>query len=168
MDPHKLEFQEEFQQEVLPPIFDTECINFRSLSGQLFKTTYLPHQEDSPMWTKAYNKSGLANAEQRLFGRDNYRFFIGTIQCLSGNHQIQGTQGPKDFQLDKQSLESNYDPHSYLLRGQGFPWYTVLMRAQIHTNTQYICSNWQPEGSPGVEQELKQHDDNLFTNEEYN
>ncbi len=28
-----------------------------------------------------------------------------------------GTQGPKDFLQDKQSLESNYDPHLYLLRG---------------------------------------------------
>jgi hypothetical protein len=52
-----------------------------------------------------------------------------------------GTKGPKDFLQDKQSLESNYNPHIYLMRGQGFLWYTTaLMRAQIHTNAQYIFS----------------------------
>jgi hypothetical protein len=37
-------------------------------------------------------------------------------------------------------LESNYNPHIYLLRGQGFLWYMVLTRARIHTNALNICS----------------------------
>jgi hypothetical protein len=50
------------------------------------------------------------------------------------------TNCPKDFLQDKQSLESNYNPHIYLLRGQGFLWYMALTRTQIHTNALYICS----------------------------
>jgi hypothetical protein len=43
------------------------------------------------------------NAEKRLFGTDNYRFFIRTIQRLLGNHQVRcmDMKGLKDFQLDK-------------------------------------------------------------------
>jgi hypothetical protein len=83
------------------------------------------------MCTKAYNRSRFANAEKRLFGEGNYEFYIRTIQGISGNHQIMSmdTKGPKEFLQDGQSLESNYDPHIYLLRGQGFLWYMVLMRA---------------------------------------
>jgi hypothetical protein len=39
------------------------------------------------------------------------------------------TKGPKEFLQDQQSLESNYDPHIYSLRGQGFLWYMMLMIA---------------------------------------
>ena len=114
--------------------------NFRSLSGYLFNITFLVVA--SPAWTKAYNRSGFANAEKRLFGVGNYEFYIGTIRGILGNHQIMSTntKGPKDFLQDKQSLESNYNPHIYLLRGQGFLWYMALTRAQIHTNALYICS----------------------------
>ena len=80
------------------------------------------------------------------------------------------TKGPKDFLQDKQSLESNYNPHIYLLRGQGFLWYMALTRAQIHTNTLYICSKI---NYPSDSQEFKElrkevqlndNDDNiLFT-----
>ena len=44
------------------------------------------------------------------------------------------------FQQQESSLESYYNPHIYLLRGQGLLWYMVLTRAQIHTNVLYICS----------------------------
>jgi hypothetical protein len=111
------------------------------------------------------------NAEKKLFGTDNYMFFIRTIQHLLGNHQVRcmDRKGLKDFQLDKQSLESIYDHHSYLLRGQGFLWYTVLMRAQIHTNALYICSKIAyPSDCQELCQEFKLDDDNLFTYESYN
>ncbi len=81
-----------------------------------------------------------------------------------GNHQILGTKGPKDFQLDKQSLESNYDHHSYLLRGQEFLWYIVLKRAQIHTKELYICSKIANQSDcQELSWELKLDVDNLFT-----
>jgi hypothetical protein len=118
-----------------------------------------------------YNKSGFANAEKRLFGTGNYKFYIGTIWGISGNHQMQSmdTKGPKDCLLNEQSLESNYDPHFYLLRGQGFLWYTVLTRAQIHTNALYICSKIAcPSDHQELSQELKLDDNNIFSNEAYN
>ena len=116
--------------------------NFRSLSGQLFNTTLLPLKRIHLHGQRHITTSGFANAEKRLFGTGNYSFYIRTIRGISGNHQIwcTDTKGPKDFLLNKQSLESNYDSHLYLLRGQGFLWYTVLKRAQIHANTLYICS----------------------------
>jgi hypothetical protein len=46
----------------------------------------------------------------------------------------------QDLQVQNQSLESNYDPHSYLLRGQGLLWYAALMRAQIHAKALYFCT----------------------------
>jgi hypothetical protein len=60
-------------------------------------------KEDSPIWTNMYIKSGFANAEKRLFGTNNYKFYIGTIQCILGNHQIwcTDTKGPKGFLLNK-------------------------------------------------------------------
>jgi hypothetical protein len=74
------------------------------------------------------------------------------------------TRGPKDFLQDKQSLESKYNPHIYLLRGQGFLWYTALMRAPILTNVLYICSKIDYQSDPReLCQELKLDDDNLFT-----
>jgi hypothetical protein len=71
MDPHELEFQEEFQQEVLPPIFDTECANkLQEFEWSVVQNNISAPGTDSAMWTKEYNKSGFANAEQRLFGTD--------------------------------------------------------------------------------------------------
>ncbi len=143
MDPHKWEFTREFQQENLPPIFDTERANkLQEFEWSIVQYNISAPKKDSPAWTKAYNNSGFTNAEKRLFGTGNYSFYIRTIQGISGNHQIwcRDTKGPKDFLLNKQSLESNYDSHLYLLRGQGLLWYTVLKRAQIHANTLYICS----------------------------
>ena len=97
--------------------------NFRSLSGHLFDITAPILIQASPMWTRAYNGTGFANAEKRLFGEGNYEFYIGTFRGILGFHQINDTNtlGPKDFQQDKQSLESNYNPHIYLLRGQRAP-----------------------------------------------
>jgi hypothetical protein len=141
MNPQELELAKEYQKEVPPTIFDTEHAIKRQEFEWSLVQCHTP-KEDSPMWTKEYNRSRFANAEQRLFGEGNYEFYIRTIQGISGNHQIMSmdTKGPKDFLQDKQSLESNYNPHIYLLRGQRFIWYTVLTRAQIHTNTLYICS----------------------------
>ncbi len=146
LDPHDEEFWEEFQQESAPA-------------------------KDLPARTIVNHKSRFANAEKRLFVTENYRFYIGTIWGLLGNHQIMcmDTKGPTDFPLDKQSLESNYNPHSYLLRGQGFLWYTAPMRAQIHTNVLYICSKIAYlSDCQELSQELKLDDDNFFTYEAYN
>jgi hypothetical protein len=78
------------------------------------------------------------------------------------------TKGPKDFLQDIQSLESNYNPHNYWLRGQGFLWYMALTRAQIHTNTLYICSklnypsdHWEL-SALHKEVYLPDNDDNIF------
>jgi hypothetical protein len=96
-------------------------LNFSSLSGHLFDVTaqilcrLVHHREQE----QAYNRTGFANAQKRLFGEGNYEFYIGTFQGISGFHQINdmNTQDPKDFLQDKPSLESNYKPHIYLLRG---------------------------------------------------
>jgi hypothetical protein len=101
MDPHKLEFQEEFQQNVLPPIFDTECAN----KLQEFEWSFVQSNISAPERIHPHGQRHITNLDLQtwLFGTDNYRFFIGTIKCLPGNHHIQGTgmKGPKDFQLDK-------------------------------------------------------------------
>ncbi len=125
------------------------------------------------MWTKAYNRSRFANAEQRLFGEGNYELCIWTFQGISGFHQIRSTnsKGLKDFLQDKQSLDSNYNPQIYLLRGQGFLWYTALTRAHIHTKMLYIGSKIDYQVIPGNCQsctniwlQLPHNDDNiLFT-----
>jgi hypothetical protein len=67
------------------------------------------------------------------------------------------TKSPKDFLQDKQSLESNYNSHISLLRGQGFLWYMALMRTQIHINVLYICSKINyPSGSQEFRELLKE------------
>ena len=70
-------------------------------------------------WTSAYDSTGFAKAEERLFGEDNYQCYIGTARGLSGFHQItdQSILASKDFQLENSVPESYYDPHIYLLRG---------------------------------------------------
>jgi hypothetical protein len=98
---------------VLSPIFDTECTNkFQEFKWSVVQNNIFAPEKDSHIWTKAYNKSRFADAEQRLFGTDSYRFFIGTIWHLPGNHQIQGTgtKGPKDFQLNKKVLSPTTTP----------------------------------------------------------
>jgi hypothetical protein len=72
----------------------------------------------------------------------NYQFYFGTARGLSGFHQISDPSipPPNNFQLEKSVQESYYDPHIYLLRGQGLLWYTTLTRAQIHSNALNICS----------------------------
>jgi hypothetical protein len=159
MDPYRYKFQ----QEVLPPIFDAEHTQkLQEFEWSVIQNNHFAPTTDSPSWTRAYNSLGLTNAEKRLFGTDNYRFFIRKILHLSGFHQKLDTQ---DFQVQDQSLESSYDPHSYLLRGGGLLWYTALMRAQIHTNALYICSKIAHQRDC---QELELDDDNIFTYENYN
>jgi hypothetical protein len=97
----------EYQDRVPPPQFDAEHVNklqeWVCLSVQLFSATLLPRTisyKVSPEWTEAYNQSGFAYTEGRLFGADNYKFFIGRIQTLSGNQCKPDTQA---FQIELQS-----------------------------------------------------------------
>jgi hypothetical protein len=91
--------------------------NFSSLSGHLFKTTLLPLKRIHPCGQRHITNLDLQMLRRDYLGQVIMSF--GTIQGILGNHQIwcMGNQGPKDFLQDKQSLESNYDPHLYLLRG---------------------------------------------------
>jgi hypothetical protein len=69
--------------------------NFKSLSGQLFSghnNTAPGYYNGSPKWTKVYNQSGFANTQRRLFREEKYKFFIGKIQAISGNHRKPDTQ----------------------------------------------------------------------------
>jgi hypothetical protein len=71
------------------------------------------------MWTRAYNNTGFANAEKRLFGKINYEFYIGTFRGLPGFQQV--SEGDfiipptKDFAQDNPVLEFYYNSHIYLL-----------------------------------------------------
>jgi hypothetical protein len=87
-------------------------------------------------WTSAYDSTGFARAERRLFAKANNEYYFGTAQGLSGFHHITNPSilAPMDFQIHHSVKESYYDPHIYLLRGLGFLWYTALTRAQIHRN----------------------------------
>jgi hypothetical protein len=70
MDPHKQEFQEE----VLPPIFDTECTNkLQEFQWSVVQNDISAPAKDSSTWTKLYNQSRFVNPEKRLSGSDNYR-----------------------------------------------------------------------------------------------
>jgi hypothetical protein len=81
---------------VLPPIFDTERANkLQEFEWSVVQNNISAPGTDSAMWTKEYNKSGFANAEQRLFGTDRYRFFNGTIWCLPGQPSNIGYKGSK-------------------------------------------------------------------------
>jgi hypothetical protein len=56
-----------------------------------------------------------------------------------------------------------------LLRGQGFLWYMVLMRAQIHINMLYICSKIDYPSDPHEMSELRkevqldENDENILS-----
>ncbi len=69
-------------------------------------------------WTSAYDSTGFARAERRLFGKANYTYYFGPAQGLSGFHKITNLSipAPTDFQLHDSVQESYYDPHIYLLR----------------------------------------------------
>jgi hypothetical protein len=117
--------------------------NFRSLSDQLFNTTFLLLKR-----IHLHGQRHITTLDSQMLKRD----YLGQVITVSTSELSKAfqatikyawcrdTKGPKDFLLNKQSLESNYDSHLYLIRGQGFLWYTVLKRAQIHANTLYICS----------------------------
>jgi hypothetical protein len=87
----------------LPPIFDTEHANkLQEFEWSVVQNNTSAPKEDSPTWRMvSTSTSGFANAEKRLFGTDNYEFYIRTIQGISGNHEIwcTDTKGPKDFLL---------------------------------------------------------------------
>jgi hypothetical protein len=88
MDPYR----HKFLQEVLPPIDAEHAKNLEEFEWSVVQNNHVAPTTDSPEWTRAYNSSGFANAEKRLFRRDNYRFFIGKIQHLSGFHKKSDTQ----------------------------------------------------------------------------
>jgi hypothetical protein len=55
MDPHDDEFQE-FQQEVLPPIFDTDHANkLQEFEWSVVKNNISVPKKDLPTWAKAYS-----------------------------------------------------------------------------------------------------------------
>jgi hypothetical protein len=99
------------------------------------------------------------------------------LQVLHWNHRAPswqpsntGYKGSKGLSIQQtKSGVQLQPPHSYLLRGQGFLWYTALTRAQIHVNVLYICSKIANQSDyQELSWELKLDDDNLFTYEEYN
>jgi hypothetical protein len=61
-------------------------------------------------------------------------------------------------------LKATYNPDPYLLWGQGFLWYTALMRPRIHTNALHICSTI---ADQWMHQELCIEEDNIFTYSKY-
>jgi hypothetical protein len=142
MDPQALELEKEYQQEVPPPIFDTECAIKLQEFEWLFVQCHIP-KEASPAWTKAYNCSGFANSEQRLFVVGNYKFYIRTIQGILGNHKIlsmNSYQESKGFPTRQTKSGVQLQPPHLLAERTRVPLVHALMRAQIHTNALYICS----------------------------
>jgi hypothetical protein len=105
-----MSFVKEYQQEVRTAKFDTE----RVIKLQQFEWSLVCHHESSvptltpTAWTSAYDRTGFAKAEMRLFGEANYQFYFGTAQGLSGFHQITDPSIPlpKDFQLENSVKES--------------------------------------------------------------
>jgi hypothetical protein len=61
---------------------------------------------------------------------------MGSIQTPSGN-TTHCKPNMLVFQVQNKYLESTYNPHSYLLQGQGV--LCTLMRPWIHANSLYIC-----------------------------
>jgi hypothetical protein len=97
----------EYQDWVPPPRFNAEHINkLQELEWLIVQCNISApgYYRGSPEWTATYNWSDFARAERRLFGADNYDFFIGSIQTLSGNCHKLDTQ---DFEVQNQSLKSN-------------------------------------------------------------
>jgi hypothetical protein len=124
----------------VPPKFDAEHINplqkYQWLIVQCNNHATPQLNKGSPKWTEAYKHSDFVSVDRRLFGAGRVEFFIGHIQGLAGNHLMLDMQ---DFHFKGQSLESYYDPHTYLLRGQGIHWCTALMRPKSHAITLFIC-----------------------------
>ncbi len=106
----------------------------------------------------AYNWSNFGHAEKRLFNLNNYKYFIGTICPPSGNHHHEPEA--LAFQNQNSCIKATYDPDPYLLQGQGFLWYTALMRPWIHANAIYICLTI---ADPRMCQQLCILEDNIFT-----
>jgi hypothetical protein len=170
---------DKYQEEVKTAKFDTECV----IELQKFEWSLVYHQKGSlpratpTAWTSAYDSTGFARAERRLFGKANYEHYFGTARGLSGFHHITNLSipAPTDFQLHDSVQESYYDPHIYLLRGEGFLWYTALTRAQIHRNALNIFSKFtlprDLQGLSELRKEVQVHeydDSTLFTYKAYN
>jgi hypothetical protein len=103
---------DEYQQEFRTAKFDTEhVIKLQKIEWLLVHC----HEGSVPSatpttWTSAYDSTGFAKAEERLFGEANYQCYFGTARGLSGFHQItnQSILVPKDFQLENSVPESIY------------------------------------------------------------
>ncbi len=147
----------ETQDQVSPPWFATEHINelqyFEWLIVQ-HNITAPCHYKGSPEWTAAYTQSNFGLTEKRLFGINNYDYFIGTIRTLLATTAMNRNS----------HLKATYNPDPYLLWGQGFLWYTALMRPRIHTNALHICSTI---ADQWMHQELCIEEDNIFTYSKY-
>jgi hypothetical protein len=71
---------DEHQQEVKTAKFDTECV----IKLQKFEWLLVYHHKGSlpratpTAWTSAYDSTGFARAERRLFGKANYEYYFGT------------------------------------------------------------------------------------------
>ncbi len=149
------------------PIFNTEhAIKLQEFEW-LLVWCHIPSVA-SAAWTQVYNHSRFTNTEQRLFdGVGNYEFYIGATRGIAGKHKIMSTntKSPQDFLQNRQSLESTYNPHIYLMRGQGFLWYMMLTRAQIHTNALsiwfYPSDHWELSKLLCKEVHLPDNNDNI-------
>jgi hypothetical protein len=77
-----MSFLKEYQQKVVTAKFDTEHV----IKLQQFEWSLVHHHESSvptltpTAWTSAYDRTGFAKAEKRLFGEANYRFYFGTAR----------------------------------------------------------------------------------------
>jgi hypothetical protein len=75
-----MSFVKKYQQEVRTAKFDTQ----HAIKLQQFEWSLVCHHESSvptptpTAWTSAYDKTGFAKAEKRLFGEANYQFYFGT------------------------------------------------------------------------------------------
>jgi hypothetical protein len=81
MDPHALQICREYQQELPPPIFNTE----HAIKLQEFEWLLVQHHIPSmasPAWTQACNLSGFANTEQRLFWVAHLDVFSHVVECI--------------------------------------------------------------------------------------
>jgi hypothetical protein len=70
----------EYQQEVTAPKFNTEhVIKLQEFEWSLVQHHHTESKQTPPAWTRAYNGTGFTNAEKRLFGEGNYKFYIRTF-----------------------------------------------------------------------------------------
>jgi hypothetical protein len=83
----------EYRQEDTTLKFDTKhAIKLQEFEWSLVQCYHTESKQTLPTWTRAYNRTGFANAEKRLFGKGNYEFYIRIFQGLLGFHKIDNTK----------------------------------------------------------------------------